>query len=74
MKIINFFHSLSGFGNYGLPPNRKRHPRELERVKQYVETHGEALDHPSQTADSSFILSIERGLVMILARKALGAE
>jgi hypothetical protein len=56
------------------PPAPPAPPRELERVKQYLQTHGAALDHPSQTADSSFIPPIERALAMILAREALGAE
>jgi hypothetical protein len=47
---------------------------ELERVKKYVNTHGEAFDQQSQAPDHSFLLSIERGLAMILAREALGAE
>ena len=54
--------------------NATRATAELELVKQYVKTHGEAFDHPSQTADPTFLLSIERGLAMILAREALGAE
>lgn len=54
--------------------NTTRAATELEWVKQYVNTHGEAFDHPSQTADPTFLLSIERGLAMILSREALGAE
>ena len=54
--------------------NATRAAAELERVQQYVKTHGEAFDHPSQAADPSFIPPIERGLAMILAREALGAE
>ena len=54
--------------------NATRAAAELEWVRQYVKTHGEAFDHPSQTADPWFIPHIERGLAMILAREALGAE
>jgi serine/threonine protein kinase len=47
---------------------------ELERVKQYVQTHGEAFDHPIPLTDTDFLPVIERALAMILAREALGAE
>jgi hypothetical protein len=54
--------------------NDSRAAAELEWIRQYVKTHVEAFDDPKQTADDSFIPHIERGLAMILAREALGAE
>ncbi len=47
---------------------------ELERVKQYVQTHGETFDQPIPFTDNDFLPVIERALAMILAREALAAE
>jgi hypothetical protein len=47
---------------------------ELERVNQYVQTHGEAFDHPIPFTNNDYLTVIERALAMILAREALGAE
>jgi len=54
--------------------NTARAAAELEWVRQYVKTHGDAFNDPIRTEVTWFVPHIERGLAMILAREALDAK